>query len=189
MSDTTAQRDILDRQWFLFSVKPQREDHARKSLEALGFIAPMPMVPVIGRTHRHRKSKQVIKTVPAIRSFVMVGFKSGPVPFRTVLDQPYITGVVGLSSYASRIRGPHVLEFLRSPFIDKASIEKLFSGFDVAERPKYQTGDTVCLMGAGMTGVKGEVSKIHAGRAFVIVPFLGGEREINVPVDAAVKAA
>jgi len=185
MNSTVAiQRDHIESlQWFLFRVKPNTERTVQAGLVKHGIDAIVPEV-TYNMRQRHSR-KRVVRSYPALRSALLVGFESGPVPFRKVLDAPHVHGVVGFSSFAARIRGSDVYDFITNPKLDKTGLysEAVFV-------PDYVTGDTVLLSDGLMTGFKGTV--VHtAGRVTrVLVPdFMGRSCEVDVRVDHAAKAA
>ena len=116
-----------------------------------------------------------------LRSHLLVGFDGVP-EFRRVLDLQFVTGVVGLGSYASRIPEGQVKSFLERNSWDRDSVGSLLESW----KPDYVEGNTVVLSGA-FGGVEGLVRRIDQGDRVsrVIVPFLGSEREIEIPWDAA----
>ena len=179
-----ARQKILDHNWYLFGVRTNYERPVCRRLEEAGFTAAVPEVIRMIR-RRNRKAREQ-RTYPALKSYVLVGFLRGePVPFRRVLDMPFVRGVVGFDTFAARLSSQQVYDFLSNPRWDKRSVDSLIKDFE----PDYTVNDIVRLEGAGFDGVRGRVVRMDTRRASVVVPFLGAEREIEVPVECAWKAA
>ena len=181
----TAQRaDFEARNWFLFKVKTGKEASVLRSLRLRGIHAEMPEISYSIR-RKHRKAREVRK-YPALKSYLLVSFMPGAIPFRQILDAPFVHGVVGFGGFASCLNGGEVYDFLHNPKLDRTglSVPKTF-------KPEFAVDDTVTLRGAGFDGIEGKVMSIDVKlrRAHVSIPLLGSERVIDVPVDCASKAA
>lgn len=186
---THPQDKVLSLNWFLFRVRPNKERAVYKSVNDAGLTAAMPEVTYRKRVSRHsRKLKEV--SYPGLKSYVLVGFEGRPC-FRDVLNLPFVSGVVGFDSFAARLNSKQVYAFLNNGAWDKRSVRKLVEEW----QPDYKVGNTVKLRGAGMDGITGTVWSVDlaARKARVAVPFLGSEREVEIPVESAyladVKAA
>ena len=178
---THPQDKVLSLNWFLFRVRPNKERAVYNSVNAAGLTAAMPEVTYRKRVSRHsRKTREV--SYPGLKSYVLVGFEGRPC-FRDVLNLPFVSGVVGFDSFAARLNSKQVYAFLNNGAWDKRSVRQLVEEW----KPDYKVKDTVALRGMGFGGVKGVVTSVDLAsrRAKVVVPFLGSERELEVPVEAA----
>lgn len=184
-STVTAQKaDFESRNWFLFKVKTGKEPAVLRSLRLRGIHAEMPEVSYSIR-RKHRKAREIRK-YPALKSYLLVSFERGVVPFREVLDAPFVHGVVGFGGFASCLDGGQVYDFLHNPKLDRTglSVPKTF-------KPEFAVDDVVTLRGAGFDGIEGDVVGIDVKlrRARISIQLLGSQREIDVPVDCVSKAA
>ena len=162
--------------WYLFKVKTGREREMVEEVVGLGFTAASPEIQYRVRKHWRSKAKEH-RSYPVLRSHILVGFDGEP-QFRKVIDLQFVSGVVGLGSYASRIPESQVKSFLDRNKWDRSSVGKLLQDWV----PEYTKGDTVKLSGA-FEGIEGTVVEIdlHSRMSKVSIDILGGEREISVP--------
>ncbi len=182
---TQHRQKVLELNWYLFRVRTNKERNVCARIEQAGYTAAMPEVTRRVRQSRHSKAR-VDRSYPGLKSYVLIGFDPRyPAPFRKIIDMPFVVGVVGFDSFASRLKSDQVFDFLNNGAWDKRSIEALIQEWE----PDYVDGDTVKLRGAGFDGVAGRVVHMdrRLKRARVAVPFLGSEREMEVPLDAAYK--
>lgn len=178
MTDETR---VLNLAWFLFRVRTNKERAVHASIEQAGYTAAMPEVTYRKRISRHsRKMREV--SYPGLKSYILVGFEGRPC-FREILELPFVSGVVGFDSFAARLNSKQVYAFLNNGAWDKRSVRKLVEEW----QPDYEVGSTVKLRGAGMDGITGTVWSVDLAsrKAKVVVPFLGSERKLEVPVEAA----
>ena len=161
--------------WYLFRVKPGREREMVEGVIALGHQAASPEIQYRVRKHWRSKSKEN-RSYPVLRSHILVGFDGEP-QFRKVIDLQFVSGVVGLGSYASRIPDGQVKSFLDRNRWDRASVGKLLQDWV----PEYTKGDTVRLSGA-FEGIIGTVTDIdlHSRMSKVEINLLGADREVCV---------
>ena len=156
--------------WYLFRIKTGFERQVKQEAEGLGLTAASPMVTRRVRVSRRARGK-VEREFPLIPGYVFVGFP-GSADLRPVIDLPEVIGPVGLMSFADRVPANQVEAFLsrydETPYI-----------------ANYKIGDQVRLRSASLEHVVGEVVAMDDETARILVPFLGSQREISIPVDSA----
>lgn len=176
---------VLSLAWYLFRVRTNKERNVCQRVDEAGFTAAMPEVTYRIREH-WRSKKKTDRSYPALKSYILIGFSNSSTfkaHYRTVADMPFVSGVVGFESFAARLNSKQVYDFLTNGAWDKRSVRKLVEAW----QPDYVKDDTVMLKGAGFDGVTGRVVNVNLStrKAKVSVPFLGSEREIEVPVESA----
>ena len=176
---------VLGLAWYLFRVRTNKERNVCQRVDEAGFTAAMPEVTYRVRGH-WRSKKKVDRSYPALKSYILIGFEDSKAfqdGYRTVADMPFVSGVVGFESFAARLNSKQVYDFLTNGAWDKRSVRNLVEAW----QPDYIKDDTVRLRGAGFDGVTGQVVNVNmeSRKARVSVPFLGSEREIEVPVENA----
>ena len=165
-----ATMDGLSMNWYLFRIKTGFERQVKADVEGLELTAASPMVTKRVRVSRRSRVK-VEREFPLLPGYVFVGFPASA-DLRPVIDLPEVIGPVGLMSFADRVPADQVEAFLsrydQAPYI-----------------PNYKIGDKVRLRSASLEHVVGEVVAMDDETARILVPFLGAQREIAIPTDAA----
>lgn len=177
---------ILDQAWFLFSVRPTFERQAQTVLQRCGYSVAVPCVAHWRRKTRHQKSRQKV-LYPAIPSYVLVGFSEQPIPWLRFQRMPFVGAPVGFDGKPAQLDSEQVARFLVHPKFDEKSLSELFRNMRTYH--EYDVGDLVELDAPGFDGVRGRVVELDRRNARILIPMFGSERQVSVPVDAAIKVA
>mgnify|MGYP000135377296 FL=1 len=189
MTHTTAQRDILDRQWYLYKFKQSKEEEVVDRINRLGFDTFAPKLKRTMKVGNSRKRKDV--EVPALHGYILVGFPLGllPLPFRQVLDLPFVHGIVGFGKFATRFRSRDVIAMMENPRFDQRGTDTALNKIIL----NYGANDFVRITDGPFAGFEGKVTHIKGTRVSVEVAGLMG-RAVEIAsrvdtVDLVTKAA
>ena len=182
---THAQDKILSLAWYIVQCSTGKEEKTAEALRDLGCTPAVPKVTRMVKVRNMRRKRQE-RSYVGYKSHVLLGVdrEAGLEPVaRPILDIHWVRGFVGLSGFASRLRAEQVYRFLTHGAWDKRSVSQLVEAW----KPDYQVGQTVKLRGAGFDGVTGLAWSVclETRKAQFKVPFLGSERIIEAPLEAA----
>lgn len=179
---------ITQRRWHAFRVKPQKELWVARMLRRSDYRCAVP----VRRKFRKRAFKgaeRVYRPVPLMPGYVWIGFE-GRVPWHDLFsaDRYYMLSVVGFNGRPAEMC-PYQVERMLSNQRNGVYADDLLWR-KMRTNTEYKPGDPVELDTPGFEGWKGKCIDItNEDKAIVELMIFGSVREIEVPVEAAVRAA
>jgi transcription antitermination factor NusG len=181
-------RDGKERFWYAFRVLSQDELKVSRILRDAGFSAVVPVKHVYRRRNRYAKSR-TLHRFPLMYGYVLMAFETPQIPWHRLMDYSFLRGVIGIAGRPAVLEQKRVEEILMDEDRGHFTDSDLFKNMRTYH--EYNVGDTVEVDAMGFDGVKARVISItpDGERAVVRVPFFNSERDVEIPVDVAVKSA
>jgi len=195
--ETTYTRDL---KWFALRVSPQKEKIATIMLRHKGFDVRLPVEEKWRKANRFTKQRRKV-SFPLAYGYIFVGFGKGrEVPWHDILNLHFVKGVIGYQGRPfelSRYMRPKDLR-TSSSRTDADWLAGVCQDSEFTARPEqrgqrtygeFAEGDVVQLVTGGFDGFRGKVISVSEADAVILLTMFGGEREVKISPDMAVKAA
>lgn len=105
----------------------------------------------------------------------------------SLFQYEFIKGVIGFGGVPARINTEQANQMLANQKAGVYTDSLLWR--KMRTNAEYCVGDEVEIDAPGLDGLRGKVLSLNADEARVLLPMFGSEHEVQVPIDAAVKAA
>lgn len=171
--------------WYAFRVEPQKELWAANLLRCKGLRVAVPCERVLRRRSKVARER-TYRAKPLMPGSIWVCFE-GAVNWHALFQHQFIKGVIGFGGIPARLDAEQVERMLSNQKAGVYTDSLLWR--KMRTRTEYRIGDTVEIDAPGMDALRGRVIDMTDSHAKVLLPFLGSEHAVEVPIDAAVKAA
>lgn len=168
--------------WFILLTSPQKEQTAQLLLRNRGYTTYLPV------EHKFRKAnkfaKRKIKTYPAMRGYLFIGFAPGEHTWYDVFQTYHVKGVLAAQEEPYRLVGDQVGVMVRkyADGLQRPSVERY-----MRTGKEFNVGDTVRIAEGAFEGWKLPVVEIRGGYASMLGNILGSDQTIRVPLDICEK--
>ena len=177
-----------DRLWYVGVVQPQKEFLAQRQLTQRGVYTYLPLARRWRRIRPFAPNKTRV-TLPALTGYVFLAPSQSASArpgggFAALGGVACLRGLLGADGAPQALCGDRILTFLSENDFDVPDVQR-----HMRTGHAFGIGDKVQIMAGPFDGHVVDVRDIRGPVAKVLVSLLGGDREIDLPVDNLEKAS